>query len=177
VYLRKVKKPSIYILELVVNCIKKTQRKIKVLLLKLLRIKDNAHDIAWGFTIGLIINFVPTFGMGPIISPISARLLRGNSTAGFIGGVSIIWAFPILFYLNVVVGHLFLPVEVTELNEGLENTEEALAVSAEIGIAFLIGMVANLFIFGCISYFLTYTVIKKFRYKLLRAIYERWNLK
>ncbi|WP_220154046.1 DUF2062 domain-containing protein [Rossellomorea aquimaris] len=74
--------------------IRKKLRKFKCLTLKLLRLKGNAHSIALGFTVGLIINFVPSFGIGPVISTACAKIFKGNPFAGLVGGVSLIWAFP-----------------------------------------------------------------------------------
>lgn len=151
-------------------------RKIKYLLLRLLRIKGNAHKIALGFTIGMLINFVPSFGLGPLLSAAGAKLLRANPVAGFIGGLSLLWIFPILFYLNVVVGEWFIPIEVNDLEDSLEDTEEAIEVGFQIGKAFLIGMVINMITFGMITYFLIYTVIKKYRVEVLQFITTKWMI-
>jgi uncharacterized protein (DUF2062 family) len=154
----------------------KQLRKIKFLLVKLLRIKGNAHSIAMGFTIGLLINFVPSFGIGPILSAALAKLFRGNPVAGFIGGISIIWMFPLLFYLNIVVGEIVFPIETVDIEERLEDTEEVLEVGFQIGKAFFIGMMINILLFGIIIYLLIYTVVKKYRREVLLFIYKKWTI-
>lgn len=156
--------------------IKKQLRKLKFLLIRLLRIKDNAHSIAIGFTIGFLINFVPSFGIGPLLSAISAKLLRGNSFAGFIGGISFLWAFPLLFYLNIVVGENLFPIELFNIGGGIEDTEEALVVGLQIGKAFFIGMLINMLLFGSSMYFISYTILKRYRYDLLMFIYRKWGI-
>jgi uncharacterized protein len=89
----------------------KLQRRTKLLILKLLRIRDNAHSVALGFTIGFLVHFMPSFGIGPIISTTAARLFKGNAIAGLISGVLFIWMFPFFFYLNIVVGNLCIPMK------------------------------------------------------------------
>jgi uncharacterized protein (DUF2062 family) len=156
--------------------VNKQLRKIKFLLIKLLRIKSNAHNIAMGFTLGLLINFVPSFGIGPILSAGLAKLFRGNPVAGFIGGISIIWMFPLLFYLNIVVGEIVFPIEAVNIEEGLEDTEEVLEVGFQIGKAFIIGMIMNMIFFGIIIYLMIFTVIKKYRREVLMFINKKWTI-
>jgi uncharacterized protein (DUF2062 family) len=156
--------------------INKQLRKIKYLLIRLLRIKSNAHSIALGFTVGLLMNFVPSFGLGPILSAASAKLLRANTIAGFIGGLSFLWLFPLLFYLNVIIGELFIPIDVNELEESLEDTEEAIEAGFQVGKAFLIGMLINIVMFGIVIYLLSYMIIKKYRREVLQLICEKWKV-
>jgi uncharacterized protein len=155
---------------------KKLLRKSKYLLIKLLRLQDKAHSVALGFTLGLLINFVPSFGLGPVISVAFAKLLRGNAIAGLVGGLSIIWAFPILFYLNTLVGHLFFPIEIHDLTDHFEETDETVEFGLQVGKAFIAGMIANMIITGIIVYFISYTIIKNFRVKLLQYIYKNWKI-
>jgi uncharacterized protein (DUF2062 family) len=156
--------------------INKQIRKIKFLLIKLLRIKDNAHSIALGFTVGLIINFVPSFGFGPLLSTAGAKILRGNPLAGFIGGISIIWAFPILFYLNYLVGEIIYPVKLTKVGDSLDNTDEALEVGLQLGQAFFIGMGINVIVFCLITYPLVFYMVKKYRGSVLYFIHKKWKI-
>jgi uncharacterized protein len=152
----------------------KQLRKMKFFLLRLLRIKSNAHSIAIGFTIGIIITFVPSFGIGPILSAGFAKLVRGNPVAGFIGGLSVMWMFPLLFYLNIVVGEIIYPIEIVNMNKGLDETEEVLEVGFQIGKTFLVGMLINSLLFGIFTYLFTYTIIKKYRREVLLFIYKKW---
>ncbi len=152
----------------------KLHRRTKLLVLQLLRIKDKAHSIALGFTIGFLINFVPSFGLGPLISTTAAKLFRGNAIAGLIGGVAFIWSFPFLFYLNIVVGNYVMPIEIGELH--VEDTEEVIDAGLTIGKAFIVGMLLNMVIAGFITYYLIFIIIKKHRTKLLRLVYKRWQI-
>lgn len=63
------------------------KRRFKYLLIKLLRLKDHSHKVALGFSLGSVVNFVPTFGFGIILSVGLAKLCKGNSIAGLIGGM------------------------------------------------------------------------------------------
>lgn len=153
---------------------KKFERRFKFLLISLLRIHDKSHSIALGFCLGTLINFVPSFGFGPVISVAFARLFRGNSVAGFLGGVSLIWAFPILFYLNFIVGQALLPAELTEIVEEIKDTGDAIEAGLHLGKAFFIGMVVNMVVAGVTIYFAILTVLTKYRKRLLKYVYRVW---
>lgn len=152
----------------------KLSRHTKYTIIKLLRIKDKAHSTAIGFTLGLLINFVPSFGFGPVFSVACAKLFRGNSVAGFLGGISLIWAFPLLFYLNFLIGNALLPVELSEIVEDMGDPSDAIEATLHLGKAFFIGMFTNMFFAALIVYFLIYTMITKYRKPLLRYIYKTW---
>ncbi|OXS57786.1 hypothetical protein B1B00_14895 [Bacillus sp. DSM 27956] len=147
--------------------IRKKLRELKCLTLKLLRLKDNAHSIALGFTVGLLINFVPSFGIGPIISTASAKIFKGNPFAGLVGGVSLIWAFPFFFYLNLVVGHLFFP---------LDSSGDAVGVGLQIGKSFFTGMMINIPLCGILTYAIMNSAVKKYRGTLLTFVQRKWNV-
>lgn len=155
-----------------VTMVNKLLRIIKFLLLRLLRINDSAHGIAVGFTMGLLINFTPTFGIGPILSAICARLFKGNPVAGFIGGLAFLWVFPILFYLNLLVGGALLTIEIIDF----KDIVGVLDAGVQIGEAFFIGMLINILIFGTIFYFFIFIIVNKYRMDMLMFIYKKWRL-
>ncbi len=154
------------------------KRKIKFMLLKLFRLRDNAHSVAIGFTVGLLLNFIPTFGVGPLASAALPKLFRGNSVAGLVGGILLIWAFPLLFYLNIVTGHILFPIEIEEIiiEQGIEETEEVIEVGITIGKAFIVGMIVNMLVAGLLSYITVYFIFKRSRRKVLLLIYKKWNI-
>lgn len=149
--------------------INKNLRRLKFLLIKLFRIKENAHNVSLGFTLGFLIHFIPSFGMGPVLSTVSAKLFKGNPLAGFISGVALIWLFPFLFYLNVVVGETLFPsvasVPSHSLNAGFH-----------LGAVFFMGMIINIILFGMFVYYIIYTVMRKYRSNVL-ALVKRWEIK
>jgi uncharacterized protein len=154
--------------------IRKKLRECKCLTLKLLRLKDNSHSISLGFTVGLLINFVPSFGIGPFISTAIAKVFKGNSFAGLVGGVSLIWAFPFFFYLNLVVGYLFYPIDV--IDPSTYYTSEAVDVGLQLGKAFFIGMFINIPFFGILTYFIMNSIVRKYRETMLMYVHKKWNL-
>ncbi|MGM0851317.1 MAG: DUF2062 domain-containing protein [Bacillota bacterium] len=154
--------------------IRKKLRECKCLTLKLLRLKDNSHSIALGFTVGLLINFVPSFGIGPIISTACAKVFKGNSFAGLVGGVTLIWAFPFFFYLNLVVGYLFYPIDV--IDPSIDYAREAVNVGVRLGKAFFIGMFINIPLFGILTYFIINSIVRNYRETMLTYVQKKWNL-
>lgn len=149
----------------------KQLRSFKCLLIKLFRIKENAHKISLGFTLGFLVNFIPSFGIGPLLSTAGAKILKGNPLAGFIGGVLLIWLFPLLFYLNLIVGQTLLPFSADAIHPG-----GSFGASVQAGTAFLLGMLVNILLFGVLSYLFMYKIVIKYRVDLLSAI-KKWNVK
>jgi uncharacterized protein len=156
--------------------INKNMRRLKFLLIKLFRIKGNAHDISLGFTLGFLIHFIPSFGMGPILSTAGAKLFKGNPVAGFISGVALIWLFPFLFYLNVVVGETLFPYGIFPSAAGMPHHGMSLDAGMHLGAAFFLGMVVNVLLFGMIVYYLIFTIIKKYRLNFLSLI-KKWDVR
>ncbi|MGM0839224.1 MAG: DUF2062 domain-containing protein [Bacillota bacterium] len=154
--------------------IRKKLRECKCLTLKLLRLKDSSHSIALGFTVGLLINFVPSFGIGPFISTVCAKMIKGNSFAGLLGGISLIWAFPFFFYLNLIVGYLFYPIDV--MDPSIDYASEAVDVGVQLGKAFFIGMFINIPLFGFLTYFIIISIVRKYRETMLEYVQKKWNL-
>ncbi|WP_144480748.1 DUF2062 domain-containing protein [Cytobacillus oceanisediminis] len=154
--------------------INKYMRRIKFLLIKLLRIKENAHNVSIGFTMGFLIHFIPSFGMGPILSTVSAKVFKGNAMAGFISGVALIWLFPFLFYLNVVVGETVIPGG--NFHSPVGMTLHGMEAGMHLGAVFFIGMIINILLFGLIVYYVVYTIMRKYRLNFLNIV-KKWDIK
>ncbi|HAV64739.1 MAG TPA: hypothetical protein DCY13_20525 [Verrucomicrobiales bacterium] len=133
--------------------------------LRLLRVRDTSEQVSRGFALGLIVNFYPTFGFGFLISGFMARLLGGNIIAGLVGGASLTFVWPVLFYLNILVGGWFIPppVEVPEFAEVSEKTLSKLLW----GKTFLLGAILNSLAAGLLSYLLMLLLYGKLRPALL----------
>ncbi|AJI21483.1 DUF2062 domain-containing protein [Priestia megaterium] len=155
------------------------KRRFKYLLIKLLRLKDHSHKVALGFSLGSVVNFVPTFGFGLIISVGLAKLCKGNSIAGLVGGMFFMWAFPLMFYLNTVVGGYIFPLDFdqTLLQSADGNLDNRLELGAKVGKNFLTGMFLNSFLFGSILYIVSYYIINQYRGFLLHYISKKWIIK
>ncbi len=115
-------------------------------LIRLFRIRGQSERVARGFAVGLVVNFFPTFGFGVVISASVARLFGGNAIAGFIGGALLTFFWPLLFYLNLRTGGLFVkpPLAVEQLDDVTPATMGALLW----GWTFTVGAVANSVVAG-----------------------------
>lgn len=130
-------------------------------LVRLLRVRDTNDRVARGVAAGLIVNFFPTFGLGVLVSGFVARLFGGNAIAGIVGGASLMFFWPALFYLNIAVGGLVFPPEVlvAEIEDVTETTVNALVW----GKTFLLGAVVNSLVVGLAVYFLALLLYGRLR--------------
>ncbi|WP_268965267.1 DUF2062 domain-containing protein [Priestia megaterium] len=89
------------------------------------------------------------------------------------------WAFPLMFYLNTVVGGYIFPLDFdqTLLQSADENLDNRLELGAKVGKNFLTGMFLNSFLFGSILYIASYYIINQYRGFLLHYIYKKWTVK
>lgn len=136
-------------------------------LLRFLRVRDSDERVARGFALGLAFNFFPTFGFGPLVSGFIARVFGGNAIAGIVGGVSLSFVWPLLFYFNIKVGGWFLPppLPVEEVADVTERTVDHLVW----GQTFAIGAIIN----ACVAGFITYVVMKLLYGKARPALLAR----
>lgn len=145
--------------------------------LRLLRIKGSDEKIARGFSLGMIVNFFPTFGFGVIISPFFARLFGGNPIAGLVGGASLTFFWAFLFYLNFSVGNFVL-----DINTPVQSYEELdveLIHTVNPGMSFFIGALINCIFFGGTVYLLLYIFLRNYRtwyLKKLKTDTELFNI-
>lgn len=130
-------------------------------LIRLFRIRGQSERVARGFALGLIVNFFPTFGLGVLISGFVARLLGGNVVAGLVGGASMTFFWPLLFYLNMRTGSLFVrpPLVIDELDDVTEKSMNALVW----GQTFTFGAVLNSMLAGLLMYLLLRLVYRQIR--------------
>ncbi len=119
-------------------------------LIRLFRIRGQSERVARGFALGLIINFFPTFGAGVLISGFVARFFRGNAVAGLVGGATLTFFWPVLFYFNLWTGGLFVadPIPVA----GPEDFTEKTMGSLVLGLNFAIGAIVNSTLIGLAVY-------------------------
>jgi uncharacterized protein (DUF2062 family) len=134
------------------------ERRFLFHLIRFFRIRGASEKVARGFSLGLIVNFFPTFGFGVLISGVFARLFGGNAIAGLAGGALLTFFWPVLFYLNMRTGGFFLGrSRVSEFEEVVVESRSALVW----GQTFTVGAIANSLLVGlCI-------------YLLLRILYGR----
>lgn len=142
--------------------------------IRFFRIRAASERIARGFALGMIINFLPTFGFGVLISGFFARMFGGHTIAGLIGGASLTFAWPILFIFNIRAGSWILQVESPELRS--DDTIEQLPDQLLWGRAFILGMTANMLGVGLAVYLvirLLYRRVRPWAIALLRRRVHR----
>ncbi|TSI07671.1 DUF2062 domain-containing protein [Lysinibacillus sp. BW-2-10] len=159
----------------------KIKRKMKYYLIRLFRLKSSPHQVALGLSIGLIPNWLPTFGVGPLLSVGLAKLVKANTVAAFIGGVigTLIW--PLLFILNYQVGSFLLnrnikidePEEVEYIGAIQHTVEGVVDGFHSSGFLFLTGATINIVISSLLSYFIMYFLFKKYNLQILNKISSR----
>jgi uncharacterized protein (DUF2062 family) len=120
--------------------------------IRLFRIRDQNERVARGFSLGMIVNLFPTFGFGVLISGVIAKALGGNGIAGVVGGATLTFFWPLLFYINMRVGGLFTSpgVRIEEISDVTEKTVDAL----KWGNTFMAGAIVNSILLGGVVYLL-----------------------
>jgi len=146
--------------------------------IRFFRLRGSREKGARGFAVGLTCNFFPTFGFGALLSGFLARLCGGNIVAGFLGGSLLAFFWPVLFFLNMRMGALFLrpSVPVEEMGDVTPQSIDALVW----GQTFLIGAVLNSLIFGGLAYvgfLLLYARVQPFALRWLRRRLRKRRLK
>lgn len=146
--------------------------------IRFFRLRGSRETGARGFAVGLTCNFFPTFGFGALLSGFLARLCGGNIVAGFLGGSVLAFFWPVLFFLNVRVGAVFLrpAVRVEEMDDVTPQAIDALVW----GKTFLIGAVLNSLVFGGLAYvgfLLLYARVQPSALRWLRGRLRKRRLK
>lgn len=155
----------------------KITRIIKYNLIRLFRLKSGPHQVASGVTIGFIPSWLPTFGLGPVLSVGMARFLKTNTVSALVGGVLGTFIWPLLFFLNYKVGSLLLDrnTKVDELDEveyidAIEHTYTGIVSSHSSGFIFLTGAMCNIVISSIFIYIMVYVMFKTYRVRILNRI-------
>jgi uncharacterized protein (DUF2062 family) len=134
--------------------------------IRLFRIRAASEKVARGFALGLVVNFFPTFGFGVLISGFIARALGGNAIAGLVGGATLTFFWPLLFYLNIRVGGWFYqpPIPIGQVEDVTEKTVEALVW----GKTFMMGTIINIVVVGLAVYCVLRLIYARIRPGMLR---------
>ena len=138
---------------------------------RLFRVRDGAERAGRGFAIGMVVNFFPTFGTGFLISGVLAKMCRGNFVAGLAGGASLTLFWPVLFYLNILVGEWVMNrVDVATLDQATEAAVEKHVWGAN----FFAGAAVNSIVFGLLAYIVVTWLMQEHRIALLRK-FRLWR--
>jgi len=145
------------------------ERRLLYYSMRLFRLRDSAERVARGFAVGLSVNFFPTFGLGWVASGFLARLLGGNIVAGFAGGATLAFFWPVLFYMNMITGGWVcgrFPIRDPE-----EVTDERINALLW-GQTFTTGAVLNAVSVGLAVYLLLYWAFDRYRSHGLSRLYR-----
>lgn len=153
------------------NCPDRLRRYVRYNFIRLFRIKAASEQVARGFALGMIVNFLPTFGAGVLISGFVARSLGGNVVAGVIGGATLTWAWPFLFYLNIRVGAWVLH-RGTALTDPHQLSEGALGRMVW-GQSFSVGAFVNCLVIGGVVYLVLRLLYREVRGPALKLFRRR----
>ncbi len=120
--------------------------------IRFFRLRGSNEKAARGFAMGVSLNFLPTFGLGGFVAGFLAHLVRGNVLAGFLGGSCLAPFWPLLFYLNICVGSVFVQpaVELDDLGDVTPQSIDALVW----GRTFALGAAVNAITAAVVAYFL-----------------------
>jgi uncharacterized protein len=129
--------------------------------IRLFRIRGQSERVARGFAVGLVVNFFPTFGFGVLISGFVAKFAGGHPIAGIAGGAMLTFFWPVLFFLNIRMGGVFVspPVVVEDLEDVTEKTVGALVW----GQTFMVGAVLNSLLVGVTAYVMLRLIYRQMR--------------
>ncbi|MGF9714385.1 DUF2062 domain-containing protein [Paenibacillus sp. JMULE4] len=155
----------------------KWTRKWRLTLIRLLRVKSADRHVALGLVVGFVPCWLPTFGIGAILSAALARLFKASVTAALASAAvgSVLW--PALFYLNYKIGGLVsllfsrhtpaeIEIDEVEYMEAAENVQSR----AQIGIDFTVGALINSVVFSVIGYYVILAILNRYRVPLLNKL-------
>ena len=154
-------------------------------LASLFRVKGSPYFVAFGAAVGLFWNFIPSLGIGPILSLLAARFFKARSVAAVTVNLATGFFIPLFYTLNVVTGKLVtgLGISLLEL-KGIESSlEKSVGNIAKVADEpqtyffldrlqsfskeFLIGSAVNAFLAAIAAYLVVYLVLSR-RKKYLR---------
>ena len=154
-------------------------RRIKYYLVRLFRIKSGSHQIALGVVIGLTPCWLPTFGIGPMLSVALAKLVKASVVSAFISAALGSFLWPLLFFLNYKMGSILMfndaPLDRPNNTEDVTYIEPIEQVNSwkDVGIEFSIGALFNIVFFGIVGYIVLYYLFNRYREKILQKLLEK----
>ncbi|MTI94050.1 MAG: DUF2062 domain-containing protein [Firmicutes bacterium] len=89
---------------------------------KLNNLRETPHAIALGAGIGLAWNFIPSLGVGPILSIVSAKALRASGIAAVTVNLATGFFIPLLYSLNFIVGRTLIGQSSPEVGRQLQDS-------------------------------------------------------
>lgn len=122
----------------------KYRRRLKYYFIRLFRLKDSPKAVAGGAAFGLLTHFYPTFGFGPLFAVAMAGLFRTNIVAATLAWAVFMPLFPILFYLNFLMGDFLIGVPTKHIAYALHGMAHIRFWDImKVGQAFFLGALVN----------------------------------
>jgi uncharacterized protein (DUF2062 family) len=154
-------------------------RRIKYYLVRLFRIKSGSHQIALGVIIGFSPCWLPTFGIGPMLSVALAKFVKANVISALISAALGSFLWPLLFFLNYKMGSILMFNDVPEKRPSntddvtyIEPIEQVNSLRA-VGIEFTIGAIFNIVFFGIVGYIALYYLFNRYRERILLKLLNK----
>lgn len=113
--------------------------------------KYNEHQIAFGFAIGVFYGVMPTFGIGGVISIITALLFRASPISSILGTLVVNpLTGPIFFTISMYINKLIL---------GINLKEVTFVELFNLNLKLLLGFVIVSVVFAIASYLIVYKIV------------------
>ena len=149
--------------------LKKLKNKIKNYFKEVLMIKTSPNSIAWGFAVGTFFGIVPTFGTEAIIIFLILLIFRKISKISLVASY-VLWN-PLLtipiYALSYKIGDLFLENLPTKIFK-IELLNKIWFYSQRV----IVGSLSIAIIFSVASYFIIYSLTKRYQKKGENAIFK-----
>ncbi|MGI6685679.1 MAG: DUF2062 domain-containing protein [Bacillota bacterium] len=146
--------------------------------------KNMPSVVALSAAIGLFWNFIPTLGLGPIVTYFTAKVLRGKTAIAVSINLATGFFIPILYTLNIITGKLVIGRNITldEIEEQIGETLEETADHVEnvvqepsqyflidklqdFTVDFFVGALINGLIISFLLYLLIFVLLKFSRHR------------
>ena len=152
-------------------------RRIRLIYLKLLRLRDKPEVVAKGLAVGVFAGCFPFFGIQSLIGLFLATIFRGSRVAAYAATwISNPLTYVPLYILNFKVGKLLLGTEDTVLPP---LDIESFTAFKELGSSFIITLLTGSFVVGIIlsviTYFYGLAILQRLHYR--RTIRRRLRQK
>ncbi len=159
------------------------RRYLKLNAIRLLRLRKGAHQVAIGFSVGLIPSWYPLLGIGPLLSLGLNRLFKGALPAAIFAASLDSFVWPLTFFLNYHTGHLLislihsarwpsrmLHIKMPDWPEDYMQPLHATHHWRDAGLYFATGAAVNSLIFAVVLYVVIKWVMLKYRLPLLKLL-------
>jgi|GEM_PF-3802286 len=137
-------------------------------------VRYTAHNIAFGFAIGMFFGILPTFGVGGIFAIIFAQIFKASKIAALIGTFfTNPLTSPFFLSLSILIGSLFTGIQ---YNPDLFLTSLGTLDLQTIFLKFLLGNIIVAVLCSLISYLLVYYIATKYAKRKFKTNLEHMKM-